>query len=267
MTKNPETRVYDKPLVYDIAFGYRDFRKEVDVLQAWCRRASRPDRPQSVIELASGPADHALELARRGVRATALDLSPAMCAYAREKAAARSVSIDVHCGDMIDFSIGARFDLAIIMIASACHIYTLDAFVRHLRCVARHLAPMGAYILEMTHPGDILTCTPRVKTSWTESRDGLEVETHWGSPDDPFDPIAQICEARVEMRVRKGAREEVHVDRCRMREWTATELEAAVRLSGAFEIAEQHGAFSLDAPFDSSPASWRMISVLRKVGE
>jgi SAM-dependent methyltransferase len=259
--------VYEKPLVYDVAFGYRDFRKEVDLLQAWCRRASGADRPQSALELAAGPADHAIELARRGVRAAALDLSPAMCAYAREKARARGVALDVHCGDMIDFALGTRFDLAILMISSACHIYTLDAFVRHLRAVARHLAPGGAYILEMTHPGDFLTATPRAISHWSEARDGLEVETWWGTPGDPYDPIAEIREARVEMRVRRGAREEVHVDRCRMREWTAAELDAAVRLSGAFAIAEQHGAFSLDQPFDATPASWRMISVLRKVGD
>lgn len=259
--------MYEKPLLYDIAFGYRDFRKEVDLLEAWCRRASGEGRPRSVLELAAGPADHAIEFAARGARATALDLSPAMCEYARRKAAARGVEVDVHCGDMLDFRLGRRFDLAILMISSAAHIYTLEAMVRHLRSIAAHLVPRGAYILEMPHPADLFGRDPRATRTWTAERDGIAVETRWGSPDDPFDPIAQIVEARVEMRVRKGEAEEVYVDRCRMREWTATELEAAVRLSGAFDFAERHGAFALDAPFDSSKESWRMISVLVKVGE
>jgi hypothetical protein len=36
----------------------------------------------------------------------------------------------------------------------------------------------------------------------------------------------------------------------------------AIRFSGAFDVAERHGAFLLDAPLDATPASWRMISVL-----
>jgi SAM-dependent methyltransferase len=262
---DPDIRVYEKPLIYDIAFGYRDFRREADLLRDWCRRASGPERPQSVLELAAGPADHALEFAARGRRAAALDLSPAMCDFARRKAAARGVALDVHCADMVDFSLGARFDLALLMISSAAHIYTLDAFVRHLRSVARHLSPRGCYILEMPHPADILAHAHPTRTGshWTMERDGIEVETRWGSAEDPYDPIAQVVEARVELRVRTGGREELLVERCRMREWTAGELEAAVKLSGAFEIAEQHGEFALDAPFDATERSWRMITVLR----
>jgi SAM-dependent methyltransferase len=264
MPSNEDIAVYEKPLIYDIAFSYRDYKEEVELLQAWCRRQSGADRPRSVLELACGPADHAIELALRGARAAALDLLPAMCDYARRKAAARGAALEVHCADMTDFSLAARFDLAILMVASAAHIYTLDAFVRHLRCVARHLTPAGCYVLEMPHPGDFLTREPRAKSTWTHSRDGLEVETQWGSPEDPYDPITQIGEARVEYRVRDGKKEEVHVERCLMRDWSATELEAAVRLSGAFEVVEQHGAFALDAPFDTSEESWRMITILRK---
>ena len=42
-------------------------------------------------------------------------------------------------------------------------------------------------------------------------------------------------------------------------EWTF-----AVAMSGAFDLVEQHGDFAIDAPFDETPESWRMISVLRK---
>jgi SAM-dependent methyltransferase len=260
--------IYEKPFLYDLAFGYRDFRKEADLLAAWFRRASGREGPDSVIELAAGPAEHAAEFASRGAQAAALDLSPAMCAYARKKAAARGVEVEVRCGDMTEFSIARKFDLALLMISSTAHIYTLDAFVRHLRCVGAHLRPRGVYILEMPHPGDFLRSQKaRAGSVWTMKQDSIEIEVRWGSPDDPYDPIAQILEARVELRVRDGTHEEVHVDRCRMRDWTASEFEAVVRLSGCFEIAERHGDWALDAPFDDSPASWRMLSVLRRTGE
>ncbi|HVY62135.1 MAG TPA: hypothetical protein VHF22_10810, partial [Planctomycetota bacterium] len=122
----------------------------------------------------------------------------------------------------------------------------------------------AVYVLEQQHPGDFLSRHPRPQTHWKEARDGIEVEARFGREDDPYDPIAQLREATVELRVRRsGVPEEVHVDRLRMKEWTASELDAAICLSGAFDVVERHGEFGLDAPFDATPASWRMISVLR----
>jgi SAM-dependent methyltransferase len=271
--------MYDAPLIYDIAFSYRDFRHEMDCLLGWAARAAGGRAPRSFLELAAGPADHAIEAARRGLRAAALDLSPAMCAYARERAARAGVSLEVHEGDMIDLALpdaalpvapegGARgFDLAATMISSLAHVPTPAAMVRHLRAVARRLAPGGVYIVEQPHPADFLEGKPRVLTNWTTERDGITVETEWGRDGDPYDPITQTLEATVEMRVRgRHAGEERRVEVVRMKEWTATEMEACLLAAGVLEIAARHGDFALDAPFDSSPASWRMISVLRRPG-
>src|SRR5688500_12972909 len=139
--------MYDKPLLYDIAFSYRDYAQEVDCLLAWCARASGKPKPASAIELAAGPADHAIEPSRRGVRASALDLEPAMCAHARERAARAGVPLDVIAGDMIAFEVPSTYDLAITMISSLAHVYTSDDLVRHLRAVAAHMPARGVYIL------------------------------------------------------------------------------------------------------------------------
>ena len=53
---------------------------EVDALLRWSGKHHEP--PSTVLELAAGPAEHARDLARRGLQATALDLNPAMCAQA-----------------------------------------------------------------------------------------------------------------------------------------------------------------------------------------
>lgn len=50
------------------------------------------------MELACGPARHAVEAARQGLAAAALDASEAMCARARENAAAVAVKLDVARG-------------------------------------------------------------------------------------------------------------------------------------------------------------------------
>src|SRR5262245_34655662 len=100
--------MYEQPLIYDIAFGWRDFRAEVDLLVAWWARAAglpAGATPEAAIELAAGPADHALEFAQRGVRAAALDLAPEMNEYAAKKAAARGVALETIRGDMTEFSV------------------------------------------------------------------------------------------------------------------------------------------------------------------
>jgi len=261
--------VYDKPLLYDIAFSYRDYAAEVDALCAWYARVSGAgSTPATFLELAAGPADHAIEMARRGTAATALDLAPAMCAYARDKSALMGAPIDVACADMIDFDLGRRFALAALMINSVAHVYTLDDFVRHLRSVARHLEERGAYVLEVQHPADFVGRGPRptgTSQPWIVERYGLEVRTRWGTPEDPYDPLRQVFDAHVELRVRGPEGEETLHERVPMRDWTRTELEAGIRLSGAFELAEIHGALSADVPFDTSPESWRMVLVLRKI--
>jgi len=260
--------MYHLPLLYDIAFSYRDYPAEVNALTAWYEHAKgKGKRPASVLELAAGPADHAVEFARRGARAAALDLAPSMCEYARKNAAKNGVELAVHCADMIDFAIADRFDLAITMVSSLEHVYTVDDMARHLRSVARHLAPEGLYIVELPHPIDYLgEDLARAGSHWTQERDGITVETTWGHHDvDPYDPITQIVEASVEMRVRGPEGEEVHRDLVRMKNWTACEFEAVVKLSGAFELAARHGAFKADAPFDNTRESWRMICVMRKL--
>ena len=79
-SQSQHERIYAAARYYDIAFAYRDFAEECEFLT----RAATPHlgrMPESVLELAAGPANHAIELARRGLAATALDREPAMVQY------------------------------------------------------------------------------------------------------------------------------------------------------------------------------------------
>ena len=121
--------IYDEPELYQLACAYRDVPAESGALLTWLdKHAKIPDGVRSVIELAAGPAEHARELAHRGLRATALDHSAAMCGYAAAQAKAGGVDLDVVEADMRDFRITdadggpARFDLAITMLNSVCHL-------------------------------------------------------------------------------------------------------------------------------------------------
>ena len=257
--------IYDEPELYEAACAYRDIPGEVDALLRWSgkHRDSETGPLRSVLELAAGPAEHSRELARRGLDATTLDLSAAMCARARELAAANATPLTVVQADMRDFSLPRQFDLAITMLNSLCHLLTLDDLLRHLACVASHLAPGSLYITELAHPADFFA-ERRTSSEWSSEVNGGTVSVRWGGSRDEIDPITQITREHVSVtyRQRDGAIRTV-TDVVPNRFWTATELTAAIRLAGGFAVAASYGDFGADTPVEAAGA-WRMILVLRR---
>jgi SAM-dependent methyltransferase len=260
MGSQPE--IYAATAAYELAFGYRDFAAEVSALTGWAAAASgRP--PRSVLELAAGPAWHAVEFADRGLDAAALDISARMCGRARERAAERGIALAVTEADMRDFSLGRRFDLAITMLDSTTYLLELDDMVAHLRAVSRHLSDHGSYIMEMSHPADYLLPVRRTVTEWSAADAGRQVSVRWGSSDDSIDPVTLITRVSVTMDYSGGDGDRVaieEVQRCRF--WPPTELAAAVRIAGGLAVAGRYGSFDGVPP--GSPAAWRLITVLRR---
>jgi len=270
--------IYDDPELYQIACAYRDIPSEVDALLAWSRTHIRPgagpsaaqepgttEGPFHILELAAGPAEHALELARRGLRLTALDISPAMCRWAADRAGRAGLPLDVVQADMRDFKLAAGpVDMAITMLNSACHLFTLDDMVAHLGAVARAVVPGGLYIIELAHPADYLSESARTSSEWTIEQDGLTAEVHWGGPPDVIDPVTQVTREQVHITARyaDGTTRTV-TDVVPNRFWTATEIVAAVRLAGGFTVAATYGDFDLTTAVDE-PDAWRLILVLRR---
>lgn len=266
-TAGPPADVYGSVEAYELAYSYRDVPAEVDALTTWCERHGSGG-PTRVLELACGPADHALEFARRGATVTALDLEPTMVRRAAERAAGEGLKVDVRHGDMTDFDLDTRVDLVIMMLDSVAHLLDLDALVSNLRAAARHLDPGGLYVLEMSHPADFFSPTSKAQLEWEVAEGDRQVRLRWGGPGDDFDPISQVSMARVRMEYdRPGERTAVSEEILPQRCWTATETEAAARLSGCFDVAARYGSVEPDTPFDQTEGSWRMVVVLRRTGE
>jgi SAM-dependent methyltransferase len=270
------TGIYDEPEMYELACAYRDVRGEVDALERWFVRhaalaAGGPEDsggaegqgPRSVLELAAGPAEHSLELARRGVGAVALDLSPAMCARARDKAQREGLGLEVVHADMRDFDLGRQFGLLITMLNSLCHLMNLDDLVAHLRTAAAHTAPGGLYVVELAHPADFLTMVPRTSSEWDTDLGARQVHVRWGGADDAIDPVTQVTREHVLVTVRDAAGSRTLTDVVPNRFWTGTEVTAAVRLAGGFTVVGCYGDFA-DGVSLSDTDAWRMIIVLRR---
>ena len=254
--------IYDEPEFYQAACAYRDVPAEVDALLRWSGKHRALGPPRSVLELAAGPAEHARTLARRGLEATALDLSPAMCARARDLAEAEGIRLAVVQADMRDFSLPGRFDLAITMLNSLCHLLTLDDLLRHLASVGRHLDRDALYIMELAHPADFFA-ERRTSSEWSTEVEGGLVTVRWGVQD-RIDPVTQITREHVSVTYHKrGGPVRTVTDVVPNRFWTATELTAAISLAGGFAVVASYGDFDADLPV-GAPDAWRMILVLRR---
>ena len=259
------TGIYDQPELYQLSCAYRDVPAEVTALQSWFGKHWRGDHSgvESVLELAAGPAEHARELASRGLRATALDQSAAMCGYAAARAREAGLELDVVEADMRDFSLPQRFDAAITMLNSLCHLFTLDDIVAHLRAVAAHLVPGGLYVIELSHPADHFGPASKTSSEWIIDAGGVHAEVRWGGGDDHIDPLTQVTAEHMSIVARDpDGTVQVASDVVPSRFWTAMEMTAAIRLAGGFTVAATYGDFDDSTTLDA-PAAWRMIFVLR----
>ncbi len=262
-TVRNHTEFYRLSRIYDIAFDFRNVPAECDFLEELSRRY-RGEAARSFLELAAGPAQHTREFARRGTRATALDLVPDMVEYALATARAEGAPIDGVCADMVDFRLPQAYDLATLLMDSSSYLLDNEAVLRHLRCVADHLTTGGLYVLEMAHPRDVFRTATSTQNSWHSERDGVKVSVAWGAESDVFDPITQITDVSVTLRYEGPNGANIVQDRAPQRCFTANEFKALVAASGRYELAAVFGSMQATVPFTNDTAAWRMVPVLRK---
>jgi len=255
--------IYQVPKLYDAAFSYRDIRAEIHVITEWYLSITHGRPLANVLDLASGPANHAIEYMRRGVKATALDTSAEMMRYAVDKAKQERLALRTESQDFIDFQMQESFDLALLMLDSACHILTARDMIKHLQCVGRHLNPGGLYVMELAKPA-IKGHKPSVSNNWRVCEKDTEVEVQWGSENDTYDAKKGIVATTVTMKGRVDGQSVSVTETLQTKVWTQHAIEKAISTSGAFAIARRRGAF-ISGCSNGDSAAWRLIYVLKKI--
>jgi SAM-dependent methyltransferase len=141
--------VYDTIVArfYDGAYAtLRDPSGDVAFYRALAREAGGP-----VLELACGTGRVLLPIARDGVAATGLDLSPAMLDALRAKGP--PANLRLFAAPMQDFDLAPeRFALVFSAFRGFQHLYTVEAQLACLACVRRHLAPGGRLAFDVFQP-------------------------------------------------------------------------------------------------------------------
>ena len=164
-------QTYAEPGLYDIAFSYRDYDREAEVLER-CFEAISQTQLTSVLELACGPARHLLPFVVRDIHCQGLDLSSDMCRYAETLIEPAKVLE----GDMREFELGRQYDLVLLLINSVSHLLEERDLTTHLRSVRRHLTTNGLYLIEATRDG---TDEPPGESQWRNERDSDYVDLTW----------------------------------------------------------------------------------------
>lgn len=253
--------LYRRARYYDIVFR-REVGREIDFLLAVCRQHAGAE-PASLLDIACGPGYHAWEAARRGLRSIGLDLRPEMLELGAASSAAEGPRVEWLTADMRDFRLERPVDLAICMFDGLDALLTNEDIVRHLRAVAGNLGPRGLYVLEYTHPRDCFMQNYG-DFRYEGSRDGVEVEVTWAIEPPVLDLVAGTAEVMIELRVNDRGRRLRIVDSAKERFLLPQEIVLLAERSAAFDVVAWYGDLDLGQPLDMSPASRRMIGVLRK---
>jgi SAM-dependent methyltransferase len=143
----------DYEQAYAALYEYRATGLDGDV-QFYVEEAQRAGSP--VLELGCGTGRILIPVAQAGVAITGLDLSVPMLDIARRKVAALDADtqdrIELVEGDMRRFSLGRRFELAMIPFRAFLHLLTPEDERQALECIREHLTDGGLLILNIFDP-------------------------------------------------------------------------------------------------------------------
>ena len=111
-----------------------------------------------VLELACGTGRIAIPLAEHGLEVTGIDYSEPMLSLARSKADGRQVKVEWIRDDIRRFDTGRQYGSVLLLHNALWHLHDLEECIR---CVRRHIAPGGYFILDVFVPGlEILNRDP-----------------------------------------------------------------------------------------------------------
>ena len=255
-----QAQIYDAPTLYDAAFGFRDFEDEVDFLcAAHEKHGNTGGAPSKILELAAGPARHAVEAASRGMEATAVDVSEAMAAHGAKIATQNDVALDYRVGDVREPLPFSNVCSAWLLLGCVGHLLTNDDALRCFKNARKALADGGTLILELPHPRETFRLDGVSEDGWEVPFEGGDLRVRWGAEDDVFDPLTQVRQASVAFETDQGRLIE---ERVPTREYTLQELRLLADAAGFVDVAT-YGA--LDPEFvaaDDDELAYRLVVVL-----
>ena len=248
---------YSEPLYYEIAFGFVNAKKQVDLFENFIRKYSKI-KAKRFLDLGCGPSLQLREIARRGYEAIGLDMSQQMLGYLEQRAAEEGVKIQTIKADMTDFRLDEKVDFAFIMMGTISEIDSREKLLSHLNCVADSLRSGGLYLIEnlrLDWANEGFFCPQ----SWTMERDGVRVKTSYDIR--LKDALTQTLTETLVLEVDDHGRNMVFKESGDTRMVFPQEFLILVELNGSFEFI---GWFERDRAKRLKRASMDNITLLRR---
>jgi len=294
LSEHGGSQIYSKPALYDLAFGYRNFEEEVRFLiDAHTKFSEDGKAPESILELAAGPARHSLtaltEFSSSIRKCHAVDISKEMAEYSKEIA-----KLDYNVGDesFQYSSLDMRDDLsslfegeenkvdsAWMLLGSMQHLLTTQDVLNTFSSVGSVVKKGGTLILELPHPRELFQLMECTQNGWEiplagegegeeEEEDAGELKIIWGDTDDEFDPISQIRQFTVSLTLygtQNNIMQEVK-EVVPMRLFTTQEIEALAVASQSWSLEKLYGALDPEeVDVNDEDAAFRLICVLKHI--
>ncbi|MGH9433141.1 MAG: class I SAM-dependent DNA methyltransferase [Terriglobia bacterium] len=200
----------------------------------WYRRARRSVLGKmlphigSACDLACGTGTTALELASRGIKVFAVDLSPTMCRITRQKAARARAKISVLRADMRTFRLPEPVDLITCEFDAVNHVPKKSDLSRVASAASRAMRPGGYFYFDVNNRMAFQKIWPG---TWQTEKPGLKLIMGGG-----YDRARDRGWTNVKWLVRTGSSwRRVH-ERVEQVSWTAKEIRKALRDAGFNKI-------------------------------
>jgi len=254
---NKSVDLYDCPVYYEVAFGFRDLSKEVDFFEE-CIKTFSKIPVKKVLDVGCGPCPYMTELVKRGYIFSGLDLSKAMLDYSLEKAQKADIRIETIHADMRNFTVDEKFDFVFCMLGSIS-IESNKQFLSHLDSVANCLRNGGIYLVDASINFD---WTQLGRQEWTVAEDGLTLNIVWEQ--ELVNLIKQLVIDRVMVKaVGKDGEKLFKTEKVEKIIFPQEFLEL-VKGNSKFEFLGWYNNFSLDEPLEKAKSTNRPITLLRR---
>jgi SAM-dependent methyltransferase len=240
--------------LYDVMYRSKDYEAEAALLEeTFAKYGSAPSK--SVLDLGCGTGNHALALAARGFRVTAVDRSADMLRHARSKPQRGGPPVEWIESDIREVNAGRRFDAVILMFAVLSYLTENDDLLRALRAFRQHLRPSGLLAFDVWYGPAVLAQRPERRTAEIPTDDGPVRR----SVTPTLDERHQRCEIVYTLEHDdKTSAEERHD----VRFFFPMELELLLNVTG-FELLSLTAFPSLTQPADET--TWNAFCVARTV--
>ena len=126
---------------YDAIYSFKDYAAEAGWLRYLLTEHGHPDG--RLLDVACGTGAHLVHL-RDHYQVEGLDIDPGMLEVAR----AKLPGVAFRQGDMLDFSLGSRYEIVVSLFSSIGYMRTVERLNRAVANMARHLEPCGLLAIE-----------------------------------------------------------------------------------------------------------------------